>query len=62
MALTSEREKRICAKYSARDADGNVHCAECPLNYRHFRSDMPPYTCKAVMTWDRQRMEWVEDE
>jgi len=30
MRLTEE-EKAICKKYSARDADGKVHCHECPL-------------------------------
>ena len=30
MRLTKE-EKEICAKYSARDEQGFVHCNECPL-------------------------------
>ena len=30
--LTTEREKKICEKYSKRDADYKVHCYECPLN------------------------------
>lgn len=25
-------EQAICDKYSARDADGYVHCLQCPLN------------------------------
>lgn len=29
--LTTERQKCICAKYSAKDAEGYVHCDECPL-------------------------------
>ena len=27
----NDKEKEICEKYSARDADGYVHCSECPL-------------------------------
>lgn len=27
----TEEEKKICDKYSARDAAGKVHCNECPL-------------------------------
>ena len=61
MALKNERERRICAKYSAVDSFGNVHCCDCPLNYMHFKSDMPEMTCKAFMTWDRHKREWVQD-
>ena len=30
MELT-DKEKDICKRYSARDEQGYVHCAECPL-------------------------------
>ena len=30
--LKTDRDKRICAKYGARDETGHVHCTECPLN------------------------------
>ena len=59
MALTTEREKRICAKYSAKDEYGNVHCNVCPL---HTKYDMPSLRCKALMHYDRHRREWVDDE
>lgn len=63
MALTNKREKRICAKYSARSrADGLVHCNDCPLNYINYGTDMPPMTCKAIMHYDRHRREWVDDK
>ena len=61
MALTSEREKLICERYRARQADGKVHCKECPLNDEHYGVDMPPMTCKAIMHYDRHKREWVED-
>ena len=58
--LTTEREKRICKKYSAYDDTGHVHCIDCPLNDGHY-VDMPPMTCKAFMHYDRKKKEWVED-
>lgn len=58
--LTSERERRICEKYSAMDEAGFVHCRECPLSDRVF--DMPPLSCKKLMHYDRRRREWVYDE
>ena len=62
VALTSEREKRICAKYSsASKNDGLVHCNECPLNYLNYGVDMPPMTCKAIMHYDRHKRIWVDD-
>lgn len=62
MALTNEREKRICEKYRAKQADGKVRCRERPLNDAHYRVDMPPMTCKAIMHYDWHRREWVDDE
>lgn len=32
--LTTNRERRICKKYSAYDKTGHVHCNECPLQKR----------------------------
>ena len=61
MALTNEREKRICAKYSAYDENRRVHCFECPLNYMHYKS-MEQMECKAIMHYDMHRREWVSDE
>lgn len=62
MALTNEREKRICARYSTAGEDGKVKCLTCPLNYINYGTDMPPMTCKAIMHYDRHRREWVDDE
>lgn len=58
MALKNDKEKRICAKYS-RDADGFVHCDECPLIVDGER--FVPY-CKAVAHYDRRLKEWVLDD
>lgn len=60
MALTSERDKAVCAKYSTRDSEGFVHCNECPLNLED-RWDMP-LACKATHHYDRHRKEWVLDD
>lgn len=61
MALTNDRERRICAKYSAKDEYGNVHCNVCPLSCNKYGVDMPPLTCKAIMHYDRHKREWVDD-
>ena len=60
--LTSESEKRICDKYSAKDANGMVHCRECPLNNDHYGVDMPPMTCKAIMHYNRKTQRWEWDD
>lgn len=57
MALTNDREKKICAKYSARDEYGNVHCNICPL-VKSRRKTM----CKANSHYDRHNREWVLDD
>lgn len=33
MKLTKE-EQEICDRFSARDKDGYVHCADCPLSIK----------------------------
>lgn len=38
MKLT-ENEQKICDEYSKRDAEGFVHCQECPLNISENRWD-----------------------
>ena len=50
--LTNDREKRICAKYSAKDDEGRVRCSECPL----VKGDL---MCKAIAYYDRKTKEWV---
>lgn len=57
MALTSDRERKICKKYSKQDNDGKVHCFECPL-VKDERSMM----CKAFTHYDKHLREWVVDE
>ena len=55
--LKTNREKRICEKYSARDAEGRVHCGECPLHVREEYGD--PYACRANCDYDRSKRAWV---
>ena len=50
--LTNDREKRICAKYSAKDNEGHVHCSECPL----VKGDL---MCKAIAYYDRKAKGWA---
>ena len=57
--LTSERDKRTCAKYGAYDETGHVHCCSCPLNVSEGRYDC---MCKANSHYDRHKMEWVPDD
>lgn len=59
MALTNDRDRAICAKYSARDETWHVHCLECPLRVQSNWSDI---ACKAIMHYDRHERDWVPDE
>lgn len=54
--LTTEREKKICEKYSARDAKGYVHCNECPLTI-----DKDLVICKSVAHYDKKAKRWELD-
>ena len=55
--LTNERQKRICTKYSAKDAEGHVHCDECPLVI-HAGWIM----CRANAHYDRHLRNWEFDD
>ena len=57
--LTNDRERRICAKYSAIDEQGYVHCNECPLNKGNHR--MWDFRCKATCHYNRRTREWEFD-
>ena len=57
--LTNERERNICAKYSAYDKTNRVHCSECPLVKGNFHSW--DFRCKANSHYDRKEKEWVYD-
>lgn len=54
--LTTERQKRICARYSARDENGYVHCNDCPLVVNPYQ-----LMCRAIAHYDRHSREWVYD-
>lgn len=55
--LTTERDKRICDKYSQYDSNGKVHCAECPLVKNAWL-----HLCKANSHYDRHIRDWDIDE
>lgn len=59
--LTTERERRICAKYKAKDKDGRVHCHECPLSNKGFKG-LDDLECKSFMHYDRSKRKWVMDD
>ncbi len=56
--LTTEREKAICKKYSARDSKGYVHCNDCPLRKNSGTYD---FRCKANSHYNRKTKEWEYD-
>ena len=57
--LKNDRERNICAKYSAYDDTGYVHCKECPLRL----PQVAEYgACKAIMHYDRHKRDWLYDE
>lgn len=57
--LTNDREKKICAKYSASGDDGKVSCNKCPLRKGVGSYD---FRCKANSHYNRSTREWEYDE
>ena len=57
--LTTDRERRTCAKYSAYDEMGKVSCYKCPLH--NGRPESWDFRCKANSHYDRTEREWVYD-
>ena len=57
--ILSEKDKKICKKYSAYDETGHVHCNECPL----LKGDPDSYDfrCKANSSYNRHTKEWEYD-
>ena len=49
----TEREKKICKKYGARDEHGFVHCNKCPLVV-----DVDEHLCKANAQYNRHTKQW----
>ena len=47
--LKTEREKKICEKYGARDETGHVHCWQSAC------------ACKATAHYNRKTKEWEMD-
>lgn len=61
MKLTKE-EQEICKKYSARDKDGYVHCAECPLSIKGLYMYG---LCKKTMSkkeWEDEHLKEITEE
>lgn len=57
--LTNEKERKICAKYSAYDNTGKVNCHKCPLQKGSYWNW--DFRCKANSHYDRTEKEWVYD-
>jgi hypothetical protein len=55
--LHTDRDKRTCAKYSARDKSGLVHCNDCPLVI-----SKSAIICKANSHYNRLTKAWEPDE
>lgn len=55
--MLNEIQKKICEKYSKRDAEGKVHCYECPLVL-----PIDELSCEATYHYDVNLREWVSDE
>jgi hypothetical protein len=55
--LTTDKEKAICKKYSARDSKGYVHCNICPLR----KGSGYDFRCKANSHYNRKTKEWEMD-
>lgn len=58
--LRTDRQRRTCEKYSARDETGLVHCCDCPL--RVGEPGEYDFRCRANSHYDRKCREWVADE
>lgn len=56
--LKTEREKKICEKYSSPDENDYVRCIECPLVVVSEYSDC---ACKANHTYNPDTEEWEPD-
>ena len=59
----TDRQKKICAKYGKRDADGFVHCAECPLvvdGYAHLCKMNSVYNRRSAA--ERDCLEYLIDK
>lgn len=55
--MLTEKQKRICEKYSAKDEHGHVHCPDCPLMVSAY-----DLMCKANASYNRHTREWEFDE
>ena len=56
--LTTERERKICEKYSCVDEEtGKVRCYECPLR----KGEGYDFRCKANSHYDRKKQSWEYD-
>lgn len=51
----TDRQKKICDKYSEMDENGKVHCNECPLRVGEGIFD---FRCKANSVYNRHTREW----
>lgn len=55
--MLTERQRKICEKYSARGDNGKVRCHECPLVI-----DERYCMCKANCTYNPKTRKWEPNE
>lgn len=51
--MLTEKQKKICEKYSAYDETGHVHCNECPLVVSHSK-----VMCRANSHYNKKTKQW----
>lgn len=54
--MLTDKQVKICRKYSARDENGKVHCRECPLVVSETF-----FMCRANSHYDRHTRNWEYD-
>ena len=55
--LTTDRERKICERFSRRGDDGLVQCSKCPLV-----KDLYYCICKGNSHYNRKMKAWVFDD
>lgn len=55
--MLTEKQKKICEKFSAYDDTGHVHCNDCPLVI-----DKRALMCRANSHYNRRTRNWEPDD
>jgi hypothetical protein len=56
--ITTQKEQKICDKYSIHDETGHTCCKICPLNKS---TDSYDFRCKANSHYNKSSREWEYD-